>query len=220
MSPKVDGIYDIRTIEQLLLLGVRRFTFDMRPRSLNFIQHYRVIEMVKTIGLRKDIVFCFHFENEHPMLVQKFIDDLAAQAAAAKDDWTSGRLELEFSQREDFEAMDDFNIPYRWHLASGSDWAKAARAKNMRGLVIPFEYLEDALENGSLYSLCNNLHTLFPRLEFHLARGWGANVFPTLLELFDFADVALPIDPNVEVCFRNVDQAKLASGIRPYLNTI
>lgn len=218
MLPKVDGIYDIRTVNQLLELGVKRFSFDLRPRSMNFIQHYRVIEIISQVGLRHDITFCFHFADEHPMLIEKFINDLAAETGADDTAWTSGRLELEFSGREDFGLLDTFNVPYRWHLFKGADWARASKAKNLRGLVIPFEYVEDALEHGTLTSLCTNLHTTFRNMQFHLSRSWGANMFASLADLFDFEDVALAIDPNVETCFRNVDPSKLATGIRPFLH--
>lgn len=218
MFLKIDGIYDVKTINQLLDLGVKRFSFDMRPRSLNFIQHYRVLEIVEQIGLAGDKVFCFHFGNEFPMLLEKFITDLGARTGASQDDWQSGKIQLEFSGREDFAAMDDFEVPYRWHFYRGTNWSEVAKAKNLRGLVLPFEYLEDCLEDGSLNKFCMNLHTTFANCEFHLSRDWGANVFPSLVDLFDFKDVALPIDTNVETCFRNVDASKLASGVRPFLS--
>src|SRR5690606_7524370 len=141
MLPKVDGIYDIRTVNQLLDLGVTRFSFDLRPRSLNFVQHYRVIEIVKQIGLRPKIVFCFHFADEHPMLIEKFIEDLSSAAAITKEQWSGDQLELEFSGREDFGFLDTFNVPYRWHLFKGASWSKAAKAKNLKGIVLPFDYI-------------------------------------------------------------------------------
>tara|TARA_R110000868_G_scaffold127493_3_gene335186 strand:+ start:4107 stop:4769 length:663 start_codon:yes stop_codon:yes gene_type:complete len=220
MLPKVDGIYDVKTIRQLLELGVRRFSFDMRPQSLNFVQHYRVLDIVSEIGLGSDKVFCFHFGNEFPMLLEKFITDLNERVSATSEDWQQGKLQLEFSGREDFEQMDQFHCSYRWHFYKGANWNKAAKAKYLSGLILPFYYLEDSLEEGTLHSLCMNLHTTFSTCSFHLSHDWGSNVFPTLTELFDFDDVALPIDPNVEVCFRNVDQTKLTLGLRPFLNSL
>lgn len=217
MFLKVDGIYDIRTINQLVELGVRRFSFDLRPRSLNFIQHYRVIEIISQATIGSDKRFTFHFADEHPMLIQKFIDDLGAQTGINQSDWLNGRVQLEFSGRDDFEALDDFNVPYRWFLHEGADWSQLKRAQNLRGLILPFDYLERAHETGRLHQLCSNLHTSFPNQSFHLARSWDANVFASLLDIFDFEDIALPIDPAVEVCFRNVDPTKLRSGIQSVL---
>ena len=219
MLPKLDGIYDVKTIRQLLELGVKRFSFDMRPQSLNFVQHYRVLDIVSEIGIGGEKVFCFHFGNEFPMLVEKFIADLNERLSTTSTQWDQGHLQLEFSGRDDFDKMDQFCVPYRWHFYKGFNWSEASSAKNLTGLILPFYFLEDCLEEGSLHSLCMNLHTTFAHCRFHLSHDWGSNVFPTLSELFDFDDVALPIDPNVEVCFRNVDQVKLSQGLRPFLSS-
>tara|TARA_R110002049_G_scaffold90287_4_gene226389 strand:- start:419 stop:1087 length:669 start_codon:yes stop_codon:yes gene_type:complete len=218
VSPKINGLYDSKTISELLKLGVRSFSFDFRPQSLNFVQHYRVIEILKEVGITNDKKFTFHFGNEFAPLIEKFISDLAAEVSVTADDWSNGLLSLEFSGREDFSVMDDFEVPYRWHLYKGSNWGAAKNAKNLRGVVLPFEYLEDSFEDGSLNSLCVNLHTVFRSCEFHLERDWSSNVFSLLMDLFDFTDMSFPIDQNVEVCFRNVDTKKLASGVRPFLN--
>lgn len=217
MFPKVDGIYDLRTLQQLVELGVRRFAFDLRPRSLNFIQHYRTIEIVSQATLAAQKQFYFHFADENTLLIQKFLDDLAAQTGITQEDWNQGRVQLEFSGREDFSVMDTFGVPYRWFMHAGADWANIKRAQNLRGLILPFEYLEDAHEKGSISHLCANLYTNFPNQTFHLARSWGANVFPSLTDLFDFEDIALAINHEVEVCFRNVDNHKLRQGIQTLL---
>jgi len=218
IRPKVDGIYDLRTIEQLLKLGVRRFSFDLRPRSLNFIQHYRVHEILKQIGLRHDLQFSFHFADENSMLIEKFLTDLQTIVGASQEDWDRGLLLLEFSGREDFEILDQFERPYRWHLFKNADWGKASRARSMKGVTLNFNYLAESFEAGMIHSLCSNLHTIFSKQTFHLERQWDSNVFPSLLELFDFEDVALMIDQHVEVCFRNVDAVKLATGLKPFLS--
>lgn len=219
-SLKIDGLYDAKTITQLLKLGVRSFSFDFRPQSLNFVQHYRVIEILKEIGVTSDKKYCFHFGNEFAPLIEKFIQDLNSEVGVTANDWTNGNISLEFSGRSDFDQMDQFDVPYRWHLFSGTNWAVASKAKNLRGIVLPFEMLEDSFEAGSLSSLCINLHTTFRNIDFHLERDWNSNVFSTLMDLFDFEDISLPINQDVEICFRNVDPKKLESGVRPFLSSI
>lgn len=217
-SLKIDGLYDSKTISHLLKLGVRRFSFDLRPHSLNFVQHYRVIEILKEIGITADKKFCFHFGNEFSPLIEKFIQDINSDVGITSNDWANGTLSLEFSGRSDFEQMDHFDVPYRWHLISGTNWSVASKAKNLRGIVLPFEMLEDSFEAGTLNSLCMNLHTTFRNINFHLEREWHSNLFATLMDLFDFDDISLPINQDVEICFRNVDSKKLESGIKPFLS--
>ncbi len=218
VCPKINGVYDSKTISELLKLGVRCFSFDFRPQSLNFVQHYRVLEILKEIGITQDKKFTFHFGNEFAPLIEKFIADLNSEVGITAENWESGLVSLEFSGREDFSQMDDFDVPYLWHLYKGSKWGAGQQAKNLRGVVLPFEFLEDSFEDGSLNSLCVNLHTIFRNCEFHLERDWGSNIFASLMDLFDFSDMSFPIDQNVEICFRNVDSIKLANGVRPFLN--
>ena len=58
---RVTGLYDQRTIQLLKENKIYSLGFDLRPKSLNFIQSYRLIELLKEVQLGEVYL---HFENE------------------------------------------------------------------------------------------------------------------------------------------------------------
>lgn len=209
---KVSGIYDKRTIQRLKEVGIDQISFDFRARSFNFLQQHSFMELQEELAIDESIYL--QFENEADFVVKKIIDDLKVVRS-------SSNLFLEFSDEQTSDYYDQFLTPFIWHYSLECKSLEAiSGSKYVRGIVLKFSDLLKLHEDGILHNFCNNFHSQFMTLlknkEFKLILelDWDSNLFSSISEYFDFDLISVAISNKVEICYRNVDLAKVQTHVQ------
>lgn len=218
MSAKIrlEGLYDKRTIDLAYELGGVDLSFDFRPRSLNFIQQYLFLDILDS--KRESINhFSLRYEDEPDFMVKDTLDKLSSTYF--------GPFHLEFSGNQNRSYYDSFEKPFIWHYREDAQDLSVYQSEFLKGIVLPFSLLREKHEKGQFTNFVHNFYRLAHQCllknegKLIVSLNWGDNIFPSLFEYFDIDQISLPIDTNVEACFRNVDKSKLQvaiSGLGPF----
>jgi hypothetical protein len=206
---KFNGIYDKRTVKFLNENHIFDFSLDFRPRSLNFIQIHlaQKITMLNTLSN-----FYLEFDNERDFIIKKVVEDLLVHTPKE-------RLFLEFSDHQDSHFYEQFNCPYYLNIDSLSKITPSFLCgSNLKGVIFDGRFLASQHQNGTFASFVNSFYTIIKNnsidLEICLFRDWTLDLFPSIDAYFDFDKICLPINSNIEKCFRNVDLNKIGSELK------
>jgi hypothetical protein len=197
---KINGIYDERTIRCLIENQVYDYAFDLRPKSLNFIQTYKIAELLKRTQLAN---IYLRFDNEKDFVINKILDDLSSHLVCKK-------LYLEFHDHQESSYYEQFNKPYFLHIDHPSKVTHSyLGGDNLAGACLDYDFLLDLYRYGDLSAFVADYYKILSNREESvitvLERKWGADIYPSICDFFDFKIMSLPIDSCVEINFRNVD---------------
>lgn len=204
---RIDGIYDLRTLNHLKQTELRDFCFDFSPRSFNFIQEHVFLEQLAPVLNESDRVF-FHFNRSNDPMVLKLAED--SRKAGLRPE----TLFFEFDEWSAEINSEEFPHNYILHYSGEQSFPKSF-GKNFRGFTFDFSYLEDLFHKNLLTRFSSNFYTRFgTRMDdshfLVLKMQWSSNIISSLFDLFDFELISLPIGPDIEICYRNVDLKKLS----------
>lgn len=203
MKLRIDGIYDLRTLEASEENSIDCFSFDFRPLSLNYYQQHRFLDLLKNIHSTKHKYF-MHFANEADFVLEKCIEDIS--------EYPQDNFILEFSDVRKLNFYDQFKFPFYLHYSDELEINVFQESKYLNGIIFDFEFFNELYKKDEFY---NFVTTFFNSIgeshnyKFILRVDWGSDIFPSLFEFFNFEYIALPINSKVETCYRNVDIAKL-----------
>lgn len=208
---RVNGIYDLRTIKELIKLQVKHIGFDFRPKSFNFIQIYKVEEFIKDIDGHFEKIY-LHFSDEKDFMIQKIIQDIL------KTGITKEQIVLEFSDSLNQEFYEQFGINYIVHL--DKDLRNLERTKLLKGISLHSAHLEEIIKSDQFPSFVNEVYTFYPYLksdqtiELHLDMNWDSEPYTCYSEYLKPEFIIYSINPLIEVCYRNVNLPKLDSYLK------
>ncbi len=195
---RITGLYDQRTIQLLKENKIYSLGFDLRPRSLSFIQSHRLVELLKDQQLGE---IYLQFENERDFIINDIVTKISAVF--------SGKIILEFTDSQSLEYYDQFKRPYILSFDPYRGELKKCCGQYFTGFTFDYSFLDEIHLRGSfdrwVGEYYRSISFLDRQLIHYLNRQWDADIFPSLYELLDFDYVGLGITSDVEVCFRNVD---------------
>lgn len=210
-SLKISGIYNQSTLEFLKEnSGVQSFGFDLRPLSLNFIQHEILLEIMASQS-EAGLKFYLLFYGEKDFAIHKFIDDLCD---IFSEDFFFQNILLEFADEKDFDWYLQFKKPFCLHYHKDLDLKRAFSHPLCRG--IHFSQ-EDFKANPSLQDIVKEIkqdQENLSKTNLSLEIDWEEVILDTLYDKIDWDFLTLGINNTVEVCYRHVDQKKLEDGLQ------
>lgn len=200
---KIDGIYDSRTLKFLQSLGVHKFGFNFDPRSFNFVQEYVFIEQLVPLLSSRDQITLSFTRSSDPMIAKVLVDLKNAGVSA-------DRVSIICQEWNGEVLLPDTGF----YLYYGQAEEKTLTGNPLfKGFIFDYSLFEEVHTKGLLHNFITNFYTRFGRLvddrECILATLWQDNIFPGLPEIFDFDTLSLPINSDIEICYRNVDLKKL-----------
>ncbi len=233
---RIDGIYDKKTLSSLATMGVSNFSFDFRPLSLNFLQQYKFLEMLKMVFQNQiqtrensTIKYFLHYANAKELEINKMIDDIKTIYKRESDytfrEMFPSNFYFEFSDQLDNEYYKQFGLNYYLHYFSTKDLKKHLRCPKFKGLIIPYYIIEGHHNAQQLNSFLKNLLQLIYQnkqidFEIILLVNWDTDILPSLFDYFDFDMVSVPINNIVEISYRNVDINKVSDQLLHLKNSI
>ncbi|MBF0367332.1 MAG: hypothetical protein HQK50_17285, partial [Oligoflexia bacterium] len=127
---------------------------DFRPKSFNFLQQYRFLEIMDS-ALYLGQTYFLHYENEKDFVVAKMLNDFASLAKGSVN--LKDQLLLEFSDVREVEYYESFGMPFFWHYQLCRGREEILRSPKLKGVVFSDTFLEDAIrlkEWASIVQTC------------------------------------------------------------------
>lgn len=207
---RIDGIYDQRTLKHLKLCGIKSFCFDFSPKSFNFIQEHVFLEQIIPQLSDTDRIFV-HFNRSNDPMINKLTDDVL------KTGFNLSNLYFEFDEWATDMVPAHFKYNYLLHFSSDQDTAKGI-GKNFCGFTFDFSFFEDLFQKNLMHQFSSNFYTRFGTKinESHfliLKMRWKSNIIASLFDFFEFNLLTMPINSDIEICYRNVDLKKLSAEL-------
>jgi hypothetical protein len=202
---KFDGIYDSRTLVELKTQGVDHFCFDFNPKSFCFIQERVFLDLLKNHISDFDKVF-LHFSSNKDFMVIKIHEEILKIRGNLKN------IYFEFD-----EYFLESNLPNNLNfllLYQPSIFLHTKKLDGLAGFIFPYNLLEEVNKNTNIVQFYGNFFNHFKNYDLDsklivLRLNWDDKINSKCVEIFDFNLVSFPINSEIEICYRNIDLAKL-----------
>lgn len=219
---RIDGIYDQRTFTALQGLGIDHFAFDFRPLSFNFLPQHRFFEMLEKSSVKSNYLF-LKYEGEKDFVILKMLSDLQEKFGPLnKNIGPLAKTCLEFSDFNKINFYEQFATPFWWHLThltlndlQKDEVKQILKSPLLRGIVIKWEQLKSWIERGEWPAVKMKFRSdclLMINSDWDYTNEIIETRFDFLLSAFMY--YSLPINEEIEICYRNVDLFKLSSGLK------
>lgn len=189
------GLYNAQNLKWFESIGHTNFELDLRPRSFQFLPHYQAHDLMAQADSRSQ--FRIHFQNEHELLVQKFIDDCTCKNvtylfSGERDTTTVKKIKRSFYIEVGNESKDLLESV----LQSGNE--------NFKGLVIDYAHLHYELMNSRISNLLSSLEKLRVggEIELGLRLKFNEDIAPSVWDIFNFDFYSIELSSHVELGYR------------------
>lgn len=208
---RIEGIYDKRTIQLLQEQRINDFGFDFCPRSFNFIQEHVFLKEIIPLLSRNQKIY-LKFPNSNDLMLKRIVKDLN------QENVNQDNIFFEFSDIVNQEDLDKFEYQFLINYSQNLNISKI-QSKLLKGIIFDFTFLESLNSKNLLNSFVRNFYSqnttvLNENIQLILKADWPSNLLQSLFHLMDFNLLSLPINSNIEICYRNVDINKLKQEIR------
>lgn len=200
--------------------------FDLRPTSFQFIQEYRLIELLSEY-FNDQCTYVLHFDEEKEFVIERFLSDIKKDLEQALEREDILRFfQLEFSDRQRSTFYESFERPYFWHIRDDVVLADHLSNSHLQGLILSFAAVEKMQLTGQLDEFYQNVLLEMSRLapvdrpQIVIDCDWDSNLFPSLLETLTPHFLSLSLNEKVEKSYRLLDPLKLEQGLHFYNNFI
>lgn len=205
---KIDGIYDEGALKSVMDQGVRRVSFDLRPKSFNFIQIYRIQEILKSVGdLPKDFKVYLHFQDESEFSIKYIVDEIA------KTIGNHSQIRVYLSDQKDITYYQNLKHEFSWELTTLDNLKQISLTKGFREVILPFELVEFYHGRNQAFEFLNRLMTMKKdQFELCLKIPWDFDKIESIFDFYQFDSYLLSVNSKIENSFRNFNH-KAMSGL-------
>jgi hypothetical protein len=204
---RFSGIYDVRTLKHLRENKVGQFIFDLRPKSFNFIQEYRLTEILENLPMGTVYLL---FNNEKDFVIERIVNECRKVF--------SGPLYLEFDGAFNQSIVEASGLPFYQHIIDSKLDSSGLYHGQCAGHVFDYKHLHEVFNNHKLTGFIKDYYSKFSNqslaLKQDLSLDWDSDIFPSLFDYFDFDSLTLPINSKVELCYRNVDLNRVSNQLK------
>lgn len=186
----IHGLYDLKTLETLESLGIKRFAFDLRARSANLIPYHHLIPILKRLQSEKAFLV---FENDSETTVRSFLNLLKEQ---------SQKFTLIFRDQQLPRFYHDLEHSFFWTFHPEGDWRTILCLDNITGVLLPLKWQNSYQENPEMWDIieARNLEVYIHAESFEEAK---------VFQDQEGIKLSIELSPEVESGFRKIDQDKL-----------
>lgn len=203
MKLGLKGITDSQVLQFAQTLGFEELSFDLRPRSFNFTQGYKIKEILEQTSTAAGIFL--QFENEKSFMIAELMKDLVNSGHSS--------LGLEVEKVDNLTEIND--LGFIFHLKYQPEY-KLKDLKNcdqLKRLIFTQEFLEELNQNGELFGFFDILRTETD-FELEVLTDWDNSLIFSLLETFQVDVLSWEINNKVEKSYRCLDFDLVESHIR------
>lgn len=213
---RLEGIYDQKTFDLLSQLSIKNFSFDMRPLGLNFFPQHLFLKLLSQSWRSGDRYF-LHYAYEKDFVIEKMAEDLKQLFSPFNP--FSGQLFLEFSDQKPLSFYEQFKLPFYWHYHWEGEFHQILHSPLLQGVVLSCSFLQGLYQREDREHFFQSLSEMRRKrdnrpLEFILAGDWDCTVAEGFLRQFSFDMLSLPINAQLELCYRQVDVEKMQQSVK------
>jgi hypothetical protein len=196
---RVNGVYHSSIINHLSAVGLTHYSFDLRPKSFNFTQAYKIKEILSQTSSSLKY-FYLHFEEEKDFIIKEIFADIN-EARGQSSLW------LEFSGKDSLDYYDSFEIPYLWHYHENISLSDIAKSKNLKKISFDQLYIERLLQFGQLYDFFGQLIEIITPMgvQLEITASWDSPLLETILDFYPITSLNYEISSQVEKSYRQID---------------
>jgi hypothetical protein len=186
----IHGCYDLETLETLKELKIKKFSFDLRPRSFNLVTYKDFSKLLAKLSTQQVFVT---FENDKKETVLSYLSLLRNEPFT---------LTLIFRDCRPSSYYQEINYPFYWMFTPEGDWQSILTLPNIKGVLLPLKW-------QGLYQKLPELWNLIEKesLDVYL----HADNFEQSLFVNVGVEIKMSVDltHEIESGYRVVDQEKL-----------
>ncbi len=205
MKYALKGITQTSSLQFFTRKEFSQFSFDLRPKSFNFTQHYKIIEMIQNDQSLSE--YSLLFENEKDFVVSELFKLIGANHFGAE-------ILCEFCGRTDLDYLESLNIPYVWHFHDGEKIASLAKYERMKRIVFRSEDLKLLLEKGDLFAFLKLFDYLRAKVEIEIQMQWNAELFESLHDHFQIDYLSFEINQMVEKSYQQPNHEMIKEHLK------
>ncbi len=187
----LNGCYDLETLRELKMLGLRKIGFDLRARSLSLVPMHQVKLMLLTVP---EIEPHLIFENDSETTILSTLDMLRHFHPS-----------LQFRDQQPAYFYDQFETPFTWVFHPAAEWEEILMCRNLSAVVLPLALRDFYIDNHRFWDFVShrNLDVILHAETFAESA------------LIEEKQVYLSIDLSreIETSYRIVDQGRLKSHL-------
>jgi hypothetical protein len=201
MKLKIQGIYNSELLRIVTEKDVCDVVFDFRPRSFNFIQLYKVEEILKEYqGDLLSLNVCLLFSSEKDFVIKKALEDISK--IVPKDN-----LFLEFDDLSEGSFYNQFKTPFICHYYDSLNLAELSKQENLDTLKIANDIIQRLEIEGKLFAKLTEISEISKKEDFkiELELNWNSSISESIFDFFDIAKVSFSINSLIEKSYRQVD---------------
>jgi hypothetical protein len=212
---KIEDIYSQDTLNLLFQNKIKIFGFDFRPKSLNFLQEYKLLEFIQNNNFSDCDIF-LKFGAEKDYVINKILLDVK-NACPQKN-----QVVLDFLEMTEFEYYESFNNSYICTYRE-KDFKLFLNSFFFKGFIIDYKELENIHDTrpDDFLILIKNLKSLKQNSKtFSIRIDWNENLSFSILDQVGMEFISLKVDRQVEISYRKIDEQKLLQGMNYYQNIL
>jgi hypothetical protein len=212
---KIEDIYSQDTLNLLFKNKIKIFGFDFRPKSLNFLQEYKLLEFIKNNDFSNCDIF-LKFGVEKDFVIKKILNDVK-DICPQKE-----RVVLDFLEVTTFEYYESFVNNFICSYRE-EDFNKYLNSNYFKGFIIDYKELEIIHDTrpDDFQVLIKNLALLKEKSKsFSVRIEWNENLSFLILDQIGLEFISLRVDRQVESSYRKIDEQKLSQGMNYYQNIL
>lgn len=188
------GITDLKTYKFAHELGFSEVGFDLRPKSFNFTQGYKIKEILKQSEEWLNLVL--QFESEKEFVIKELINDLQTS--------TSQVLSLAIENPVNLKKIDELAHPYSLKYQPDLKLSEIKACENLTRLVFGQEFLDELNQNGELFGFFDIIRSETD-LELEVQTDWDSAMLMTLIDTYNIEVLSWEINNKVELSYRCLD---------------
>ncbi len=198
----VNGIYDISTFQFLKENVVTKFSFDFRPLSLNFIQEYKMHDILEKCD-NQDLDYSLYFANERDYVVKKILEDAKIRLGR--------RVVLEFEGAESEYNFSDFKTKFYWHFDLNCNFHKILNSDYCQGMIFHSKTIHEILSRPDGYQFFNDINQQEKEIIVYLDEGYE---YPeSFIDFIKVKSIILPLSSQLENSYRDINKSLLGQKI-------
>lgn len=213
-SLKFEGIYDFKTFNCLKSLSIKNFGFDFSPKSLNFLQTKTFLNEIMPKLEEGDFVF-LKFDHVFDPMIEMLLTELKTSRVKKEN------IILEFNFFDKSFYAQKFS-QYKFIFSYFDLYFNQIKGlEALSGITLEHARLVELDEKGILINFITNFHSkvsveLREKNLLEVKMDWTHHIPESFFDLIDVSHLSYKIDSNVEVCYRNVDLAKIEKEIENF----
>lgn len=208
MNVKLRGVYDLELFRYLKKIGVKHFSFDLRPTSFNFTPMRKIIQMLEELGDTEDQYF-FMFGSEKDFVIEQLMTFLRRETALKRENCF-----LEFTDAKDLSACSKFGLPFIWRFMESVDYRKLPDLPLMSGVSFSYQYLEQLRDTNQLYPFIIEFVALKRADQWiDLRLDWSDHLSESVIDFMQATTYSYEISSKVEDSYRHINMGLVSSHL-------